>query len=287
MIGRIIVCADDYALAPGVSHAIRMLASAHRISATSAIVTRPRWTDEAAALKPHTGDIAVGLHLNLTLGRPLSTGFNANNHFSTLKPLIAMATLRRLDPVKLSTEIEAQLNSFESGMGGPPDFVDGHEHVHVLPVIRPVLLDVLKRRYGGRSLLIRDPVPTRSHSSKAPPVKSLVLSRLARNLHQDIEAYGFISNDTFGGVTTFSATPKAVAAEFSEAARIEGWRPLVMCHPGFPDAELARIDAITQRRQLEYDALMGSSPLGLNAWRPVRTSGGAIQWPHTQKERGA
>ena len=36
-----------------------------------------------------------------------------------------------------------------------------------------------------------------------------------------------------------------------------GARPLVMCHPGFPDAALAAIDTVVERRQDEYDYLAG------------------------------
>jgi len=67
----IILCADDYALTEGVSRAVGELAAARRLSATSAMVTTPCWPAMAQRLVVHRGRIAVGLHLNLTLGGPL------------------------------------------------------------------------------------------------------------------------------------------------------------------------------------------------------------------------
>jgi chitin disaccharide deacetylase len=284
MTGHIILCADDYGLTPGVSHTIRMLCAANRISATSALVTRPGWAKDAEALKPLMGEIAVGLHLNFTLGAPVTgVRFNPTGAFPRLKALIASTLTGRLDAAAVAAEIEGQLDLFESGIGAPPDFIDGHEHVHVLPVVRSALLSVLQRRYAGRPLLIRDPSPVRS----SPGLKSIVLLSLARNFRRDVKQAGFISNDGFGGITGFTATHAAVAQDFAAAAMLAGWRPLVMCHPGFPDAALARLDPVTQRRQMEFDALMGPCPLAQNAWRPMRSAEGMIAWPTSPLERTA
>ena len=69
MSGRmIILCADDYALTEGISRAIGELAAARRLSATSVMVTTPHWPATAPRLRAHRGHLAVGLHLNLTLG---------------------------------------------------------------------------------------------------------------------------------------------------------------------------------------------------------------------------
>jgi chitin disaccharide deacetylase len=284
MTGHIILCADDYGLTPCVSHAIRMLCAANRISATSALVTRPGWAKDAAALKPLMGEIAVGLHLNFTLGAPVTgVRFNPTGAFPRLKALIASTLTGRLDAAAVAAEIEGQLDQFESGIGAPPDFIDGHEHVHVLPVVRSALLSVLQRRCARSSLLIRDPSPTQS----SPGLKSIVLRSLARNFCRDVKQSGFICNDSFGGVTDFTATPSAVAKDFATAAMLAGWRPLVMCHPGFPDAELARLDPVTERRQLEFDVLMGPCSLSQNAWRPTRSAEGKIVWPASPLERAA
>ena len=282
--GRIILNADDYALSPGVSQAIRMLAAGERISSTSAIVTRPGWKSEAAALKPLRARIATGLHLNLTLGAPLGGAdhLTRNGTLPRVTALIAAAYAGRLNIAAVRAEISRQLDAFEAGTCTPPDFIDGHEHVHVLPVIRPALLEILQGRYAGKRLLVRDPSP----AVVAPRLKSLALRFFARNMRRDVEQAGFICNDAFGGVTRFGATIDAVTRDFTAAAEIDGWRPLVMCHPGFTDPELVRLDPHTTRRQSEFDVLMAAnSPLALNAWRPHRLDDGSVAWPYSNGER--
>ena len=67
--------------------------------------------------------------------------------------------------------------------------------------------------------------------------------------------------------------------EFARALVSASACHLVMCHPGFPDAELARIDPVTGRRQREYEVLMESSPFDGRIWRPQRAlDGAAIDW---------
>jgi predicted glycoside hydrolase/deacetylase ChbG (UPF0249 family) len=274
-----------------VSQAIRMLAAANRISATSAIVTRPQWMREAAALKPLAGDIAIGLHLNLTLGAPLSADWAATRSggFPGIAALIASTHLGRPTPAVIANEIECQLDAFEAGMGAPPDIIDGHEHVHILPRVRASLLASLKRRYARRPILIRDPSVSWAHilGRKVPVTKSLVLRFLARGMRADIERSGFISNDRFAGITRFEAKAASVDSDFAAAAELEGWRPLAMCHPGFADAELQRVDRHTKRRQLEFDALMANSPLAAASWRPKRRADGLIAWPGSNMENPA
>ena len=68
----VFLCADDFAMTNGVSRAIVELADAGRISATSAMTTSAHWPAHATWLARVRGTIATGLHLNLTLGAPVS-----------------------------------------------------------------------------------------------------------------------------------------------------------------------------------------------------------------------
>ncbi|PYN51665.1 MAG: hypothetical protein DMD94_24820 [Candidatus Rokuibacteriota bacterium] len=72
MMRRLIVNADDFGLAPQVSAGIL---TAHRhgiVSSTTALVTVAIDDDSVGALRD--SGLGVGLHVNLTLGRPLSGG---------------------------------------------------------------------------------------------------------------------------------------------------------------------------------------------------------------------
>src|SRR5207244_10737724 len=72
MMRRLIVNADDFGLTPQVSAGIL---TAHRhgiVSSTTALVTVAIDDDSVGALRD--SGLGVGLHVNLTLGRPLSRG---------------------------------------------------------------------------------------------------------------------------------------------------------------------------------------------------------------------
>ncbi|HET6375818.1 MAG TPA: ChbG/HpnK family deacetylase, partial [Methylocella sp.] len=65
------LCADDFAITPGVSRGILEALAEKRLSAASALVTSPFWPESAAALRGHAAEADIGLHLNLTHGTPL------------------------------------------------------------------------------------------------------------------------------------------------------------------------------------------------------------------------
>src|SRR5262249_19449318 len=150
---RIWLCADDYGAAPGVSAAIRELISRRRINATSIMVAAPSFDDnEAAALaKLNSGEkrAALGLHVTLTGPlRPLSANFAPvrQGRFLPLNAMLRLATARRLQPKPLTDEIAAQLKKFIDVFGQPPDFLDGHQHIHLFPQVRDAFLKVVAER---------------------------------------------------------------------------------------------------------------------------------------------
>ena len=57
---NVILCADDFGLADGVSRGIVELAEMGRLSATGAMTNMPGWRRAAGDLKPLKARIAVG-----------------------------------------------------------------------------------------------------------------------------------------------------------------------------------------------------------------------------------
>ncbi|MGM9485403.1 ChbG/HpnK family deacetylase [Roseateles sp. NT4] len=135
---RLTVCADDYGLGPAVDRGILALAEQRRINALSCLVTPPRWSVAGPALRDSS--VATGLHFNLTEGVPLSSALREHwPHFPRLGTLMTQAFLGRL-PAALADEFQAQLQRFVTSVGRAPHFIDGHQHVHALPGVRPIVL---------------------------------------------------------------------------------------------------------------------------------------------------
>lgn len=272
-----ILTADDYAMSAGVSRAIERLAAMSKLSATSAMTTLPRWRSDASRLRDLRGQLAVGLHLNLTVGPPAGPAPNlaAAGTFMPLSALIKRAVRLDLPPPEVRTEIRRQLDLFETVFGFAPDHVDGHQHVHVLPVIRSALLAELKDRYGARPPLLRDPTEHLGQIARHSPAKAkaLVVKGLAAGFRSAAEQHGLVVNTSFAGFSAFD-TARPFKSEMLAALdrRADPSRlKIVMCHPGFPDEELARLDPVLARRQQEFDTLMDLAPPDAVIWRPTDT----------------
>lgn len=277
----LLLCADDFALTEGVSRAIEELCVAGRLSATSALVTTRYWPAHGARLAALRGLVAVGLHVNLTLGSPLGPmpRLAPTGQFPAIGALTRRAVRRSVDASEVMVETARQLIAFEQSVGFPPDFIDGHQHVHALPGIRDGVLAALCERFPHGGPLIRNPAEQiGAIIARGMAVsKATALSGLSFGFARAVRAAGFATNDTFGGVTDFRPE------DAHEDLRLSMLRPgrlhLVMCHPGFPDAELAALDPVTSRRRSEYDALMQDHVLTTAIWRPRRPADGpAIDW---------
>ena len=152
MIKHVIVCGDDFGMNADIDEAMISLAGLGRMSAVSCLTLGPTFQANAARLAMR--DIDLGLHLNLT--EALSDGAET---MPPLSRLIMRAYAGRLDAAWVDAQLERQFDAFEAAFGRMPDYVDGHQHVHQLPVVRQRLLALLKRRYGGRMPWLRQTAP--------------------------------------------------------------------------------------------------------------------------------
>lgn len=139
------LCADDFGLAPGISAGIAKLGHARRLTAISCITNSPHWQASTELLKGLPDSVDIGLHLNFTEGRPLSARLARRwSSLPSLPRLIAQAHLRLLPLSQVRNEVHAQLAAFNRALGRPPAFIDGHQHVHHLPGLRRIILDMVE-----------------------------------------------------------------------------------------------------------------------------------------------
>ena len=257
---RIWLCADDYGMAPGVNAAIRELIARGRLNATSVMTAAPHLDAEAAyALElVNSGEkrAALGLHVTLTGPfAPTSEGFAPlrDGRFPPLEEMLRLAMLRRLQPEQLTIEIATQLRAFIEMFGRPPDFVDGHQHVHLLPQVRDVFLAVVAETAPAAWVRQCGRAP---FAWRLADHKGLVLDVLSLGFRRAAERRGLTTNPAFAGAYSFNSQ-----ADFTQIfPRFLNGLPdggLIMCHPGFVDAELERLDPLTTLREHEF-AFFGS-----------------------------
>jgi predicted glycoside hydrolase/deacetylase ChbG (UPF0249 family) len=86
--------------------------------------------------------------------------------------------------------------------------------------------------------------------------KGVLLDRLSAGLRSRCAAYGVPTNPAFAGTYDFNRA-KDYDALFDAFLRGLPDGGLVMCHPGFVDAELQRLDHLTAMREQEHAFLAG------------------------------
>ncbi len=217
---KVFINADDYAESAEIDAAVIDLAKRHIIHGTSALVLSPHWPDSAKKLNDLP--IQVGLHLDLT------SRFNGLFHGSNaLSHLITRAYLRSLNPKKLEATIELQWDRFTEFSGKAPDFIDGHQHVHQLPVVREALFAVIRKKNWGRQphQWIRI-----CHSARWRGFKAGLISLLGANKTRHMaKQHGIRTNTDFAGVYNFDANSQLANLWQSWLSGLQG-TPVIMCH---------------------------------------------------------
>ncbi len=257
------LCADDYGISAGVNTAIRDLVARGRLNATSVLVAAPSFNRLEAwalrALNDVTPRVAIGLHFTLTAPfRPLSEGYAPlrDGAFLPLPQTLMAACCRRFNQEALVAEVRCQLAAFREAFGRAPDFIDGHQHVHLFPQVSEAVLDVAKELAPGAWL--RQCGRTSPIHERLGNPKALLLDVLSRRFRHRAAAKGLRTNPAFAGAYTFNdqADFAALFPGFLDGLPAES---VVMCHPGFVDAELQRLDPLTSLREREYAYLIGDA----------------------------
>ena len=267
---RWVSCADDFAIDAGTTDAIVDLIGKGRVTATSALVDAPLWPAAARQLAGGHATADVGLHLNLTQAFAPGTAGTW-----PLLELIWRCGTGRIPRATLQAAIARQLDAFESAMGRPPDYVDGHQHVHQFGVVRDLLIHALRQRYPATRIWVRSTRPPAGVRDR----KSRGIALLGdRGLRARAAGAGIASSAYLVGVYDFRAVDSADRAAYREhLARWFDAGPdgsVLMCHP----ATLAAPgDPIGAARAMEY-AYLGGAEFGAGLRRSdiVLTTGSAL-----------
>lgn len=236
---RIALCADDFGSFHAADAGVLRLVELGRLGGVSCQVVGAAFAADAAALCERVAAVDAGLHLDLAADR------------DALAALVARSHARALGRPYVRARIAAQLDAFERALGRAPAFVDGHQHVHQLPVVRDALLDLLATRYRRPGPLVRNTVPLQGRGAKALAVAALG----GYGLRRELRARGVPHNPDFAGIYALDGR-----ADYGELFR--GWLAsasdgtLFLCHPGAADADPA--DPIGPARAAELAYL--SSP---------------------------
>jgi len=147
---RIIVNADDFGMSPENNRAIVEAFDKGVISSTTLMANMPGFEEACKLANCHQLSGKIGVHLNLTEGKPLSTPIKGSplfcDEFGLFRP---RQTLFHLEPeekhaveAEFATQIQACLDR-----GIHPTHLDSHQHIHTEWPIGEITIRVA-RQYG-------------------------------------------------------------------------------------------------------------------------------------------
>jgi hypothetical protein len=234
------ICADDFGLAPDVDDAIVRLATDRKISAVSvmaALLAEP--TPALKALLDLRGQVELGLHLVLTEEARLPPSehvdsLHRNGRFLSFGKLLGRSLAGGVRAADAQREIAAQYAWFEGLTDSAPDFVDGHLHVQQLPGVRRGLIDFIAGLPPDEHPWVRnadEPLETISRRGVAP-LKCWAIAKLGRALHARLQARGIPTNTGFAGVCDYGDWQRYPDALQRMLAHVRPGNYLIMTHPG-------------------------------------------------------
>jgi hopanoid biosynthesis associated protein HpnK len=266
---RLIINADDFGWSETVTSGILR---AHRegVLTSTTLMTNLEGAEEALArARQEAPRVAVGIHLNLTEGRPVGpseavaplVGEDGRFRFPLASLLLAV---RRSAGVRqaVAAEIAAQM-AWAGQHGLAASHVDGHKHVHVHPAVLPLVI-VAARACGIRA--IRTTAEWRLPSIQrflprqwvlTDRVRQLLFERLARRwgvqAQGTVRGAGMATTDWFFGVRATGGISAELLVEVLRRAP-EGTGE-IMVHPGLAEEKPARRTRLDDSRPRELAAL--------------------------------
>ncbi|GAC1617094.1 MAG: chitin disaccharide deacetylase [Candidatus Acidiferrum sp.] len=263
----LIVNADDLGWTEGVNQGIAE--SHHKGLVTSAsLLANGRAFFNAVELVRHTPGLGIGVHLNLSDGTPVASAEKVKSLLDKtgmLRGSPGNLLLRLARHVLLLEEVErewdAQIQKIRN-TGIRPTHLDGHKHVHMLPGLFEIALNLAKRHQISAIRISHEASKLRAAmaSGKAEQrsvilrqgVQAAGLKLLAPKAREKATQAGISTTDFFCGIVqtgemTLEGTMRLVKA------LPEGVTEM-MCHPGYCDGDLQKSATRLQdsrKRELE------------------------------------
>lgn len=200
--------------------------------------------DDAAALTARTPTLGVGIHLTLVNGNPVlppaeipslvtEAGVFVDDHTAFAVRLLRGA----VNLAEVRAELAAQLRRVEAA-GIHPTHADSHQHMHVLPGVIDIALDLCAAARIPAMRAPRAPLFAGDFGGVGQLIGRTGLSVLARRAAAKAKARGIRVPEHFAGIVAGEAVDTAMLARI--AANLKEGTTEVMLHPGTDNAVLVR-----------------------------------------------
>ncbi len=263
---RLVINADDFGADRGRTSGIMEAIEQGVVTSVSLLADGNDFKEAVASLRgTHGSGISVGIHLNLSEGRPIAKGLRLLvNNDGMFRGKSKALSLFQKSPAKalaeeIDREIEAQVERvLEAGL--EVTHLDGHQHVHLFPAVLHGALRAAKR-YGVTwvRLPLEDP-PLFVGQGDPLAEEAMFFLNQAFGARRFIAESGIRTTDHFRGLFL-----KGRIDQNSLLATVEGLpsgHTELMVHPGRASHPMSQ-DAFgtfgTKDRERELEALLSES----------------------------
>lgn len=245
--------ADDFGFSEKINNGIAHGFSHGVLTDSSLVMTLPATQHALNLIK--TKGLNAGVHLTLTVGKPLSEE-NTNSvihqgKFYGIGRLLLRIALRQTKREDIQNELRKQIVRFlDSGV--TPTHLDTHQYIHMLPTVFAVIA-ALAAEYRIKALRIASERFPMRFGYQA--LQGVVVSGLSKMTRKGLAQYGLTATDHFFGIARINA--KQTLPSFLHIVKnIKPGTSEIMCHPGYDDPEISNRTPYIKQREEELMALM-------------------------------
>lgn len=236
---RLIVNADDFGMAEPVNLGI---IKGHRdgIITSTSLLACGKWAEHAAGLAKENPGLGVGVHLCLTIEKPLLDPSKLPSLApGGMLPSSPFQFMRRfafglIDKTEVEAELRAQVaRTLELGVR--PTHVDGHQHMHMMPGVLPI---VIRIAIESGIKAIRFPVgPWVGRTGLSGAMEKVVLEGISTVQERCTGLSGLKRANNFFGLAQTGRLDSGSLRDI--ITQLPDGVSEVMCHPGLRDDALA------------------------------------------------
>jgi hopanoid biosynthesis associated protein HpnK len=241
----LIVNADDFGLTSGVNRAIIDGHNRGIITSATLMANMPAFDDAVRLAKEHP-TLGVGLHFNITQGRPVSPASQVRSlidgrgdFLGTTTALLKLALTGRLRAEEVVVELRAQIQRvLDAGLR--LIHIDTHKHSHVLPQVCDAIASAAEEFGIAAARSPREAWrfdrTARSFNLIAQSAGAFGLSQLCRISEARLRKAGVKTPSAFFGVARTGYWTKDWLMGLID--NLPDGASELMCHPGYEDWDL-------------------------------------------------
>ena len=269
--------ADDLGLGTGVDHAIFDLVESGRLDGASLLVNGPTAKAAMESWRQLPNPPALYLHVCLTEGPADSTNVDLPTSFGRLLLASWLPWQRRRLKPQIRRSLRQQISRYRQLTGANEIHLDGHQHVHLIPMVLDTVLSLAKSEQVIWIRTTAEPLPTDLPLNvwwdclrQGGALKWVVLQCLTGLAKPKLRNSGVRTNRSFAGVLfTGRMTGKALEccwhASHRQNRSKSGSRTMLLIHPAQPGSAHAM-----REHQFTESFAFFSSPERQHEWEAMK-----------------